>query len=148
MRPPTPAPVVTPVPVGVSSPGSPSCTTNCPSKGAVPIIGSVAPPASGDPLRIVVALSCPATSTQPCGGVLVLSLPLAGKAGAAAAPKLLGRVRYSVAPGARKRIAVPLSKAGRALLRRRGKLTVRLTVRPASGTATTVTRTLRLRKKA
>ncbi len=100
---------------------------------------------SGDGSRIYIPLSCPKNATKPCGGFLVIAQAPAKKAGAAAAAKTLGRAAYSVAPGKTKRITVSLSKAGRTLLKRRGRLAVRITVRPESGTAKSITKTLRYR---
>lgn len=142
--PPAPTPPA-PISVAGGSSGPSTCGNSCPSKGAAPIIiPPVAPVPSGDGRRVYIELSCPPAATKPCGGFLVLSLPLTKKANAAATTTL-GRVAYSVAPGKTKRVAVTLSKAGRALLKRRGKLTVRVTARPEGGAATTVTRTLRWR---
>jgi hypothetical protein len=95
-----------------------------------------APTSNGDTLYIPV--KCPPNAVQPCGGYLVASLPGAKKASASAKKAtVLARVRYSVAPGATKKIKLKLSRAGRKLLARKGKLKAVLTLRPDGGKAVT-----------
>jgi hypothetical protein len=61
------------------------------------------------------------------------------------ARKTLAHVRYSIQPGKTKTLRVKLSKAGRRLLKQKGKLKVVLTVRPDDGDAKSVRRTLKWR---
>ena len=54
-------------------------------------------------------------------------------------------MRFSVKPGKTKKIRVKLSKAGRKLLRKKGRLKVVLTIRPDEGDPVSVRRTLKWR---
>ncbi len=141
--PPIPVPIPQPLSVGVSG-GPNTCATNCASSGAVVIRGPVSAPSSGDGSRIYIPLSCPAAATQPCGGYLIVNPPPAKKASAAAA-KPLARVAYSVAPGATKRFTLQLSKAGRALLKRKRRLAVVITIQPSAGQPILTRKTLKWR---
>ena len=103
---------------------------------------AVAPNTSG---IVYVPLKCPANAVQPCGGFLDVTKQEAKKASTSAKRKTLAHVRYSIQPGKTKKLRVKLSKAGRRLLKRSGKLKVVLTVRPDEGDAKSVRRTLKWR---
>jgi len=139
--PPPGPPVFTPPPVFKPGP----CTDNCGGGGVVIISGPIAPVPSGDGSVIYIPLECPPTAVQPCGGFLVIKEPPAKKASASRRPKVLARTRFLVNPGKTKRLRVKLSKAGRKLLRREGRLKVRITIQPNEGEAVSVRRTLKWR---
>jgi hypothetical protein len=94
---------------------------------------------------VYVPLRCPANAAQPCGGFLDVTKQEAKKASTSAKRKTLAHVRYSIQPGKTKKLRVKLSKAGRRLLKQKGKLKVVLTVRPDEGDAKSVRRTLKWR---
>ena len=94
---------------------------------------------------VYVPLKCPANAAQPCGGFLDVTKQEAKKASTSAKRRTLAHVRYSIEPGKTKKLRVKLSKAGRRLLKQKGKLKVVLTVRPDEGDAKSVRRTLKWR---
>ncbi len=132
-HPPPPPPLISYKP---SPPGTPP-----PSSGVV-FSGPISPPSSGDGSKIYIPLACPKGALRPCGGYLVIAPAGATKAAARKAPKLLARVRYSVAPGKRKRLLVSLSGYGRRLLKSKRRLRVRITTQPNQGKAVSVRKTL------
>ncbi len=75
-----------------------------------------------------------------CEGALRL---LQRGAGAATVRPALGTATYKLRAGKRAKVKVKLTKAGRALVRRRGAVKVRMVVTPKGGKATTRTLTLR-----
>jgi Ca2+-binding RTX toxin-like protein len=84
--------------------------------------------------RILVPLSCPRKSRRGCNGRLTVGQ----RRGAT-----LGRVRYRIRRGARRTISVPLSRTGRRLVARAGRLRVEATARerdPKGRPKTTVAR--------
>ena len=101
--------------------------------------------APGDGSKVYIPLKCPANAVQPCGGFLDITKQEAKKASASRKRKTLAHVRFSVKPGKTKKILVKLSKAGRKLLKRKGKLKVVLTIRPNEGDPVSVRRTLKWR---
>jgi hypothetical protein len=141
------SPIVNP-PVGG---GGGPCVGICGGGGVVIILPPLYYPPRGDGTKVYIPLSCPAAATQPCGGWLIFKEPPPPKkssvAGGAAKARVFARVKYSVQPGKTKRILVKLSKAGRKLLKRRGKLKVVVTVKPTGGQETSVRRTLKWRGK-
>jgi hypothetical protein len=144
--PPSTGPIINP-PVGGGGP----CRENCHGGGVVIIMTPSYPP-SGDGSKIYIPLSCPAAATQPCGGFLIITQPPPPKksstaASGAAKAKVLARVRYSVSPGKTKKVLVKLSKTGKKLLKRKGRLKVVITARPSDGAAVSVRRTLKWRAK-
>ena len=112
-------------------------------------------PPAGDPSRVYVELKCPAGATAPCGGFLLVTTSGQGSprtsAGQLAAPvpaakiKTLARADYMVDPGRSERITLKLSKAGKKLLKRKGRLKVTVTIQPNSGDPVSVKRTLKAR---
>jgi hypothetical protein len=136
---------VTPAPIGPSPVYKPGpCEGFCGGGGVAGFSGpiAVAPNNTG---VVYVPLKCPPNAVQPCGGFLDVTKQEAKKASTSAKRKTLAHVRYSIEPGKTKKLRVKLSKAGRRLLERSGKLKVVLTVRPDEGDAKSVRRTLKWR---
>jgi hypothetical protein len=121
------------------------CEGFCGGGGMAGFSGPIAVAPRGDGSVVYVPLACPASSVQPCGGFLDVSKQQAKKASTSRKRKLLAHVRFSVDPGKTKQIRVKLSKVGRKLLRRKGRLKVVLTLRPSEGEAVSVRRTLKWR---
>ena len=119
------------------------CEGFCGGGGVAGFSGPIAVAPSGNGV-VYVPLACPPSAAQPCGGFLDVTKQEAKKA-SSAKRKALAHVRFSVQPGKTKRIRVKLSKAGRRLLRQKGRLKVVLTVRPDDGDPVSVRRTLRWR---
>lgn len=78
--------------------------------------------------------------------LLVIEPAGSKKASASAKRMVLGRVAYSVKPGATAKIRFALNRAGRALLRRKGTLRVTVRVQPTGGKETTLTRALKVER--
>lgn len=142
--PPTPVPITQPA-------GAVWCPSPCASGGPSPAtvfslpVGGAVPP-STDGIHFYIPLSCPKAATQPCGGFLVIEPAGSKKASASAKRTVLGRVAYSVKPGATAKIRFALNRAGRALLRRKGTLRVTVRVQPTGGKETTLTRALKVKR--
>jgi hypothetical protein len=83
--------------------------------------------------RVQLPLVCPPTATDGCRGTIRLFVRVKARRAAAARAVVLARGRYSVAAGARKVVRVPLTRAGRRLLRRRREVTVRAVVSRRGG---------------
>ena len=136
---------VTPSPPGLSPVYKPGpCEGFCGGGGVAGFSGpiAVAPNNTG---VVYVPLKCPPNAVQPCGGFLDVTKQEAKKASMSAKRKKLAHVRYSIEPGKTKKLRVKLSKAGRRLLKRSGKLKVVLTIRPDEGDPVSVRRTLKWR---
>lgn len=136
--PPGPPSVGCPAPVcaGTTTTGG----TPPPASPPVPKTGTIAPPT--DPNSVYISLACPPNVPQYCGGYLIL---IPGGARKAAST----RTRYSIAPGKSKAVKVPLTAKLRAKLKHDRRLKVTLRLQPDGGVkATTVTRTITLKKKA
>lgn len=144
--PPPPTPIVNPPSVGIiCSPGCPPGVGGGGGGGASsmsppvpPRAGPIAPPSN--PNSVYISLTCPPGLTQPCGGYLII-VPEGGKKAAAA------RTRYVIASGATRRVKVPLTAKLRKQLRRTGRVKVTLRVQPDGGPATTLTRTIKVKRK-
>ena len=129
------------------------CTVGC--GGGAVFSQPPSQPPSGDGSKVYVELRCPPGATAPCGGFLIMSTASGGSprtaAGEIAAPvratklKTLARADYMVDPGMSERITLKLSKAGKRLLKRKGKLKVTVTIQPNSGDPVSVKRTLKAR---
>jgi hypothetical protein len=104
--------------------------------------GGFVPQPSGDGSKVYIPLSCPPGATQPCGGFLILNQ--ASPKQGVVLYKELGRVEYVVAPGQTQKVKLNLSKAGRKLLKKKGKLKVQITIDPNEGDSTTIAKTLKL----
>lgn len=138
------------IPPPVFDPGG-GCASGC-GGGAVFSQPPSQPPA-GDGSKVYVELSCPAGGA-PCGGFLTIETGGSGKPRATGgAPELapvttfkqLARKGYEVAAGTEKRFTLKLSKAGRKLLKRRGRLKVTVTIDPNAGDPVSIRRTLKAR---
>ena len=136
---PPPSPPI-PNPPSVVDPGG-HCTENC---GGGIIFSAPIPPQtpSGDGSKIYIPLKCPPTAVQPCGGFLILN-QAKPKSGLVLF-KTLAKSSYTIAPGESQKVKLKLSKAGRKLLDKRGKLKVELTIDPNEGDS--VTKTIKLRR--
>jgi hypothetical protein len=121
------------------------CQGICGGGGVAGFSGPIAVPQGGDGSRVYIPLTCPANAAQPCGGFLVVTEQQAKKASAAKKRRALARVKFSVKPGKTKKVLVKLSKAGRKLLKRKGRLKVVLTIKPNEGKAVSVPRILKWR---
>lgn len=144
--PPAPGP---PAPLIVNVPCGSQCPSTGPGGGVVfprPLGGQVPP--STDGIHFYIPLACPKAATQPCGGFLVIEPAGGKKASASAKRTTLGRVKYSVKPGTTAKVRFTLSRAGRALLARRRTLRVTVRVQPQGAAETTLTRTLKVKKRA
>jgi NHL repeat len=86
--------------------------------------------------RIPLPLVCPATVAQRCRGTIRLVVRNVARrqpTAAAARPAVIARGRFSVAAGTREVVKLPLTRAGRRLLRKRRELTVRAVVARRGG---------------
>lgn len=129
-----------------SPPGTPPPSSAAVFAGFTPG-GPISYPRGGDGSRIYIALACPSGARQPCGGYLIVAPEGASKA-AARRPRLLAKVRYSIAAGKRKRLLVTLSRHGRALLKSKRRLRVVIRTQPRQGKAASIRKTLVWRGKA
>jgi hypothetical protein len=125
---PTP-PAVTPPPLSI---GQPAATMS--QGGDVPL-----------------TLSCAATATSPCTGTIVFELPTKAskrEVGAArrGAPNILGKDKFSVAQGKKRKVSISMTSKGRGMVKRRGKLrvTAKLKVKQ-SGKTTVLTQSLTIK---
>lgn len=133
----TPSPTpVQPPPVYI--PGG-KCEKNC---GGGAVFAGPIPPPSGDGSKIYISLECPANATQPCGGFLLLDT-FKPKRGVIRF-RTLAKQSYVVDPGEQKRVKLKLSKTGRKLLQKKGKLKVEITIDPNEGDPVTVRKTLKV----
>ena len=136
---------VTPAPPGLAPVYKPGpCEGFCGGGGVPGFSGPIAVAPSNNGV-IYIPLKCPPNAAQPCGGFLDVTKQEAKKASTSAKRKTLAHVRYSIKPGKTKKLRVKLSKAGRKLLRQKGKLKVVLTIRPDEGDPVSVRRTLKWR---
>jgi hypothetical protein len=95
---------------------------------------------------VVVELQCPPGSTSPCGGILYMELPKpkSGKPRvSSAAPTVLARAAYSIAPGKKKSFELKFSKKVFNFLARKRTRKVIVTVQPKGGQPVSTTRTLK-----
>ena len=99
---------------------------------------------------VEIELACPPNATSPCGGILYAALPGAKKPrplarAGASAPKLLGKVSYTVKPGKTKELKLTFSKKVRDFLALKTTRRVTVTVDPKAGK--TIARTVVLHFK-
>jgi hypothetical protein len=82
-----------------------------------------------------VPVVCPLTASERCRGTIRLLLRLGARKRVAAAARsiVIGRARFSLAPGETEAIKLRLSQSSRRLLRKRRKLTVRAVVSRRGG---------------
>ena len=84
--------------------------------------------------RVYLPIACPPTAVEACRGRIRLFVQRrAGRKAAAARPVVIARGRFSVATGTSKVVKVPLTRAGRRLLRQRREITVRAVVARRGG---------------
>jgi hypothetical protein len=84
--------------------------------------------------RVLLPVACPPTATRACRGTIRLFVQRAGRRPAAAARAVVfARGRFSVRAGGSKVVKVPLTRAGRRLLRKRREVTVRAVVARRGG---------------
>jgi len=98
---------------------------------------------------VEISLACPPNATSPCGGILYAELPGGKKPrlllAAAAAPKPLGKVAYTVKPGKKKTLKLTFSKKVRDFLAQKPTRRITVTIDPKAGK--TITRTVVLHFK-
>ena len=84
--------------------------------------------------KVYLPVVCPPTATEGCRGTIRLFVRRSARGSAAAARAVvLARGRFSLAAGANKLVKVPLTRAGRRLLRKRREVTVRAVVSRRGG---------------
>ena len=83
--------------------------------------------------KVLFPVSCPPTSTGACHGTIRLVVRSISRSAAAARAIVFARGRFSVAAGESKVVRVPLTRAGRRLLRRHREVTVRAVVSRRGG---------------
>ena len=84
--------------------------------------------------RVYFPVVCPPTALQGCRGTIRLTMRSGARRRAAAARVVvIARARFSVAAGVSKIVKVPLTRAGRRLLRNRRQITVRAVVARRGG---------------
>jgi hypothetical protein len=142
---PTPPPTtITPPPVKVDGP----CVGVCGGGGAV-FAGVPSPAPPGSALGVFISVECPAGHTGVCGGFLRAALPGASGATTAAASRrvVLGRTRFSVAPGAEKKVRVRFNRSARKLFKRKRTRKIVITIDPDDGAPVSIRRTITFRKR-
>lgn len=92
---------------------------------------------------VPLTLSCSATATSRCTGTIVLELPTKAsksEVGAArrGAPNILGKDKFSVAQGKKRKVSISMTGKGRGMVKRRGKLRVTAKLKVKQGGKTTV----------
>jgi hypothetical protein len=95
--------------------------------------------------EVPLTLSCSATATSRCTGTIAFSLPKkASKSEVAAArrgaPNILGKDKFSVAQGKKRKVKISMTGKGRSMVKRRGKLRVTATIKVKQGGKTTTSR--------
>jgi hypothetical protein len=141
--PPPPSPII-PTPVGGGGP----CVGICGGGGAVFAGVPVASPPSRGPLSVFIRVECPAGHTGLCGGFLIVTLAsTSGSTAGAAKRTLLGRTRFSVAPGAEKRVRLKLNRKARRLFARKRTRRIVLTIDPDDGQPVSIRRKITFRKR-
>jgi hypothetical protein len=128
-------------PVGGGGP----CVGVCGGGGAVfPNNGPVLPITRG--AGVFVPVACPKGHTGNCGGFLVASLP-----GATSSAKrkriVLGRAKFSVKPGHKKRVTIKFNRRARRLFAEKRTRQVVFTLKPDGGDPITIKRKITLRKR-
>lgn len=111
------------------------------------VFGSVPPgPAPGG---YVVPVACPPGSSVNCTGTVDVTLNGGARSAARKrrAAQVLGRAKFSVAPGKTVNVRVRFSSKARKLLRRMRRASVTVTLRPAGGTPVAIRRTVRLPRR-
>lgn len=141
--PPSPPPVI-PTPVAGGGP----CVGIC-GGGAAVFSGVPAPfpPSSG--LGVFIQVECPTGHTGFCGGFLVAAVPGAGSTAVAAKAKriVLGRTRFSVAPGAEKKVRIKFNRKAKRLFKRKRTRKIVITIDPDDGDPVSIRRTITFRKR-
>jgi hypothetical protein len=134
-----------------SGPGNPSvggggpCVGVCGGGGAV-FPNNVAPGPITRGAGVFVPVACPTGHTGNCGGFLVASLP-----GATSSAKrkriVLGKAKFSVAPGHKKRVKIKFNRKARRLFAKKRTRRVVFTLKPDGGDPVTIKRKITLRKR-
>jgi hypothetical protein len=115
------------------------------------LVPAPAHPLSATARNVLLPVVCPPTGTEACRGTIrLLVRRAAARKAAAATAVVFARGRFSVAAGGSKIVKLPLTRAGRRLLRKRREVTVRAVVArrggPNIGQSSRQT-TLRVRRK-
>jgi hypothetical protein len=121
------------IPITVSAPPGPPAVTGS-GTFSVDVHGKAAVVTDGQ------SVTCPAGGPE-CGANVVATtrVPSSARSHTSRAPLRVGGAKISVAAGGSKPVRFPLTKAGKALLRRRGKLRVTVTVVVRAGTSSPLT---------
>jgi hypothetical protein len=95
--------------------------------------------------RVALTISCPATATAGCVGAVNLRRPVSARRSAHSARRgrstfPIGGQTFTAGAGRKRRVTVRLSRVGRSLLHRRGRLRVTVAVRTGSGASARTTR--------
>jgi hypothetical protein len=99
---------------------------------------------------VPLTLSCSSSATSACTGTIVFVLPNAKTSGVSmsrrGAPNILGKDKFSVAEGKRRKVHISMTAGGRSLVKRRGRLrvTAKLMIKQGGKTRTS-TQTLTIR---
>ena len=130
---------------GRTSAGSPAFPTEPPNAPPAP-----ARTVSATAKRVLLPIACPPTATEACTGTIRLFVRTKARTAGASARVLFARGRFSVAAGERMVVKVPLTRAGRRLLRERRAVKVRAVVARRGGPnigQSSEQSTLRVRRK-
>ena len=130
---------------GRTSAGSPALPTEPPNAPPAP-----ARTVSATAKRVLLPIACPPTATEACTGTIRLFVRTKARTAGASARVLFARGRFSVAAGERMVVKVPLTRAGRRLLRERRAVKVRAVVARRGGPnigQSSEQSTLRVRRK-
>jgi hypothetical protein len=139
-----PSPVI-PLPVGGGGP----CVGTCGGGGAVFTGVPVAAPPTGNGLSVFIPVQCPTGHTGACGGFLVAALPGASGAAASARAKqiVLGRAKFSVAPGAEKKVRIKFNRAAKRLFKLKRTRKIIITIHPDGGDPISIRRKITFRQR-
>ncbi len=139
-----------PNPPAIIDPGG-KCETAC--GGGVIFTKPVVYPRywGNDPSFFYMAVNCPASNSEPCGGYVTVTKPKkSGKAGVGIAGRakteIVGKAKYLVKPGKKAQVKLKLSKAAKATLKSKGKLKVQILITPNSGDRQVLSKTLVYKK--
>jgi len=118
-----------------------------PAGGVPPAIPSLARSGTASLERVTVVLSC-SRGTGECRGDLVLKTS-AARTGTRKAAKgvVLARGKFAAKPGKSKRIALPLTKSGRAVLRRSSRVEARASLTPRTAGGKTLSRSVVVKRR-
>jgi hypothetical protein len=138
---PPPTTPISPPPVKVEGP----CVGVCGGGGAV-FSGVPKPAPPSRPFAVFISVECPTGHSGFCGGFLVAALQDASTANASRRV-VLGRAKFSVAPGAEKNVSIKFNRKARKLFKRKRTRRVVITIDPDDGDPVSITRKITFRKR-